>query len=54
MLAAHSPDHADLTADDLVHYSEQIAEAAGGIFGLGRMSAEERALLTTITAGLKG
>ena len=54
MLAAQPSDHPDLTADDLVRYSESIAEASGGVFGINRISAEERALLTTIAAGLKG
>lgn len=54
MLAAQPSDHPDLTADDLVRYSESIAEASGGIFGIHSISAEERALLTTIAAGLKG
>ena len=54
MLAAQPSDHPDLTADDLVRYCESIAEASGGIFGINRISAEERALLTTVAAGLKG
>ena len=54
MLAAHASDHhPDLTADDLVQHCERIAAASGGIFGINRISAEERALLTTIAAGLK-
>jgi hypothetical protein len=54
MLAAPPSDHPALTADDLVRYSESIAEASGGIFGIHRISAEERALLTRIAAALKG
>ena len=54
MLAAQPADQPDLTADDLVRYAESIASASGGIFGINRISAEERALLTTIAAGLKG
>jgi hypothetical protein len=54
MLAAQPSDHPALTADDLVRYSERIAEASGGIFGINRISAEERALLATIAAALKG
>ena len=45
MLAAQPSDHPDLTADDLVRYCESIAEASGGIFGINRISGEERALL---------
>ena len=44
----------DLSADALVGYAEKIAAASGGIFGLGRVSGEERALLTSLAAGLKG
>ena len=54
MLAAQPSDQPALTADDLVRYCESIAEASGGIFGINRISAEERALLTTIAAALKG
>ena len=53
MLAAQPPGHPDLTADDLVRYCERIAAASGGIFGINRVSGEERALLTAIAAGLK-
>lgn len=53
MLAA--PGHGDLSADDLVKYCESIAEASGGVLGfIGRVSAEERQLLATLAAGLKG
>ena len=40
--------------DDLVAYCESIASASGGVFGIGRISAEERKLLSTIAADLKG
>jgi hypothetical protein len=42
-----------LTADDLVKYCENIAAASGGILGINRVSAEERALLNTIARDLK-
>lgn len=45
---------ADLRADQLVDYCEQIASASGGIFGLGRVSPEERTLLASIAADLGG
>ena len=51
MLAA--PYHGDLTVDDLITYCESIAEASGGILGLGiigRVSADERQLLATLVA----
>jgi hypothetical protein len=41
-----------LTADDLVSSCEQIAAASGGIFGINRVSPEERALLSTIARDL--
>lgn len=55
MLAA--PGHEDLTIDDLVTYCESIASASGGILSLGiigRVSPDERQLLATIAAELKG
>jgi hypothetical protein len=45
---------ADLTAESLVDYCEQVASASGGIFGLGRVSGDERQLLASIAADLKG
>jgi hypothetical protein len=45
---------AGLNADDLVKYCESIAAASGGILGMKKISAEERALLSTIAASLKG
>jgi hypothetical protein len=52
MVAAPGQEGA-LTADDLVKYCENIASASGGIFGINRISAEERALLETIARDLK-
>jgi hypothetical protein len=52
MLDAGSGQTADLKADDLVKYCEEIASASGGILGIGRISAEERALLASIAADL--
>ena len=43
-----------LTADDLVKYAENIAAASGGIFGINRISGEERTLLNNIASELKG
>lgn len=54
MLTAATPDSPAITADDLVKYSESIAAASGGIFGMNKVSAEERALLERIAAELKG
>ena len=53
MIAAGSPEIRDLSPDDLVKYSESIAAASGGILGLGKVSAEERAALAQIQALLK-
>lgn len=53
MLAAGSTETHDLTTDDLVKYCESIAAASGGILGVGRISAEERAALTQIQAALR-
>jgi hypothetical protein len=44
----------DLSADDLVGYCEQIAAASGGMLGIGRVSSEERALITRIASEVKG
>ncbi len=53
MLAA--PHHEDLTVDDLVTYCGSIADASGGMLGIiGRVSAEERQILATLVAELKG
>jgi hypothetical protein len=41
-----------VTADDLVKYCEQIAAASGGMFGIHRISSDERALLNTIARDL--
>ena len=43
-----------LTANDLVAYCEKIAAASGGILGMGKISSEERALLSRIADDLKG
>jgi hypothetical protein len=43
-----------LTANDLVAYCEKIASASGGILGMGKISSEERALLSRIAEDLKG
>ncbi len=42
-----------ITADQLVAYSESIASASGGLFGVRSISAEERAILTSIANQLK-
>lgn len=42
-----------LSADDLIKYCESIASASGGMLGIGRISAEERATLAQIASALK-
>ena len=53
MLDSRSPETSDLSAEDLVDYCERIATASGGVFGIGRVSAEERTLLASIAEDLK-
>lgn len=50
-----SPDAGSLhlTAKELVEQCDRIAHASGGIFGIGRVSAEERAALEEIAAAVK-
>jgi hypothetical protein len=54
MLESASAETSDLNADNLVQYCEQIASASGGLLGIRRISSEERALLSSIAADLKG
>ena len=53
MLAAGSGTVHDLSAEDLVKYCESIAAASGGILGLGKVSAGERAAIEQIQSALK-
>lgn len=53
MLAAGSGATQDLSADDLVKYCENIAAASGGILGLAKVSAGERAAIEQIQKTLK-
>ena len=53
MLSAHSAEAGALTADDLVKYAESIAAASGGIFGLNKISKEERAAIAQIQSALR-
>ena len=53
MLATGTSEAGTLSADDLVKQCEAIAGASGGMFGIGRISAEERDLLSAIAADLK-
>jgi hypothetical protein len=42
-----------VSADDLMKYCEQIAHASGGLFGIGKVSSEEKTALQQIAAQLK-
>jgi hypothetical protein len=53
MLAAGSAATKDLSADDLVKYCENIAAASGGILGLAKVSAGERAAIEQVQKVLK-
>ena len=53
MLESRAPETADLSPDDLVEYCERIAAASGGVFGIGRISGEEKRLLAAIAEDLK-
>jgi hypothetical protein len=53
MLDSGAPDAGSLSADDLIKYCESIANASGGILGIGKISADERATLAKIVAALK-
>ena len=44
----------DLTPDDIIKYGEAIAEASGGLFGIRRISSDERATLSRIANEIKG
>jgi hypothetical protein len=53
MLAAGSAATHDLSADDLVKYCENIAAASGGVLGLAKVSAGERAAIAQVQKALK-
>lgn len=53
MLAASSGTAHDLSADDLVRQCERVAAASGGILGLGKVSAGERAAIEQLQKTLK-
>ncbi len=53
MVEAQGSKPGALTVDDLLKYSEKIAGASGGIFGIKKISDEERALIDSLVASLK-
>ena len=53
VVAAPGEQQAAMSGDELVKYCESIAAASGGIFGINRISPEERAILAEIAAALK-
>lgn len=42
-----------ITPDDIIKYCEAIADASGGVFGIRRMSSDERATLGRIASEIK-
>ena len=49
-----APDHRiEFSPDQLIEYCGRIAQASGGIFGIGAVSAEERTVLEEVAAALK-
>jgi hypothetical protein len=48
-----APSETSVTADDLVRQAEAIAAASGGIFGINKISAEERQLLASLAQELR-
>ena len=53
MVEHPSEGHADITADDLIKYCQQIANASGGLFGMGAVSDQEQAAIQQIARQLK-
>jgi hypothetical protein len=53
MLDAPVAGASDLSAEELVKHSESIAAASGGIFGINRISSDERAVLDALARDLK-
>jgi hypothetical protein len=53
MLDSGSAQMADLTPEELVSYCEKIAKASGGFLGFGKVSDEERTLLSSIATELR-
>ena len=53
MLDRPGPAATDLSADGLIKYAESIASASGGMFGIGRVSTEERKILENLASKLK-
>ena len=43
----------DITPDDIIKYCETIADVSGGLFGIRRVSSEERATLSRIANEIK-
>ena len=53
VMSGSNTNMSNLNADDLVKYCEDIAAASGGLLGIGKVSSEERRLLSSIAAELK-
>ena len=53
VLESGAPDEKTMSVDDLIKYCESIATASGGFFGIGGISADERATLSEIASALR-
>jgi hypothetical protein len=53
MLDTGASGEGTMSADDVIKYSESIAAASGGLFGIGKISSEERSTLAQIVSALK-
>jgi hypothetical protein len=53
MLSTSTEDHGGVDAEDVIKSAEAIASASGGILGIGKISSEERAILSQIQAALR-
>jgi hypothetical protein len=51
--ALFEPGRFNITPEDIIKYAEAIAEASGGVFGIRRVSSEERATLARIASEIK-
>jgi len=53
MIAALPPDQREASARDLASQAKRVAEASGGVFGLGKISPKEAKLIDKIVAELR-
>jgi hypothetical protein len=48
-----APDVLGMSPDDLVKYCESIAQASGGVLGMGTVASDEKVILKSLAAALK-